>query len=79
MEGPKKKKRNYFSPRTVWDREDWNREVAKPASEGGMNCVELDWETNYSNYVRHELVTDRKSRPATTTTSHAKHCHETTK
>ena len=49
--GPKK--RNCFSPRTVWDREDWIREMAKPASEGGMSCLELDWETNYSNYMRH--------------------------
>ena len=48
--GPEK--RYYFSPRTVWDREDWIREMAKPASEGGMSCLELDWETNYSNYVR---------------------------
>ena len=26
--------------------------MAKPASEGGMECSELDRETNYSNYVR---------------------------
>ena len=26
--------------------------MAKPASEGGMGCSELDWETNYSNCVR---------------------------
>ena len=37
--GPKK--RYYFSPRTVWDREDWIREMSKPASEGGMRCMEL--------------------------------------
>ena len=28
------KKRYFFSPRKVWDREDWIRELAKPASEG---------------------------------------------
>ena len=48
--GPKK--RYHYSPRTVWDREDWICEMAKPASEGGMGCSELDWETNYENYVR---------------------------
>ena len=26
--------------------------MAKPASEGGMSCLELDWETNNSNNVR---------------------------
>lgn len=40
-------KRYCYSPRTVWDREDWVSEMAKPASEGGMGCSELDWETNY--------------------------------
>ena len=48
--GPKK--RYCFSPRTVWDREDWIRDMAKPASKGGMGCSELDWERNYNHYVR---------------------------
>ena len=26
--------------------------MSKPAPEGGMGCSELDWETNYDNYVR---------------------------
>ena len=40
------------SPRTTWDREDWIREMAKPASEGGMGCSELDSDANSQNYVR---------------------------
>ena len=48
--GPKK--RYYFSPRTVWNRENWSRAMAKPASMGGMGCPEPDWEANYINYVR---------------------------
>ena len=46
------KKRFHFSPRTTWGREDWIREMAKPASEGRIGCSEMDWDANNTIHVR---------------------------